>query len=75
MARCQINTNICKGCALCVDFCSRDCLEMSEELNVLGYHSPRLVNPNRCTGCGMCADMCPETAIQVYRAKKKPRKK
>lgn len=67
----QFEKNRCKGCELCVNFCARGCLEMSEDLNAIGYRYARLVNLEKCTGCGLCADMCPESSIRVFRTVKK----
>jgi 2-oxoglutarate ferredoxin oxidoreductase subunit delta len=67
----QFNKDRCKGCELCVNFCSRECLGMSKELNAIGYRYAKMVDPEKCNGCGLCADMCPETAMRVYRKCKK----
>ena len=48
----------CKGCAICVDVCPPDCLEMSGPV-------PRLVDSDACTSCGMCEYLCPDFAIVV----------
>jgi 2-oxoglutarate ferredoxin oxidoreductase subunit delta len=67
----QFQKDRCKGCELCVGFCARGCLGMSDELNAIGYRYAKLVNPEKCTGCGLCADMCPDTVIRVFRKTKK----
>lgn len=67
MEKWRIEEDRCKGCGLCVDFCPKDCLEMSKGLNRIGYHPVVLVKPDDCTSCAMCAQMCPETAIRIYR--------
>ena len=33
----QIDRERCKGCALCIEFCPKDCICLSEELNLKGY--------------------------------------
>lgn len=48
----------CKGCAICVDVCPKDCLEMQGPL-------PRLTDARLCTSCGMCEYLCPDFAIHV----------
>lgn len=53
----------CKGCGFCVEYCPRDVLELSDEFNIKGYHSPRVKDPDRCINCGLCEMLCPEFAI------------
>lgn len=57
----------CKGCALCVDACPVNVLELSDELNSHGYH-PSTYKGEGCTGCGVCFYVCPEPGgIKVYK--------
>jgi 2-oxoglutarate ferredoxin oxidoreductase subunit delta len=67
MDLCQIDEAVCKGCALCVKFCPREALAMSETRNAAGYNPAILAHPELCIGCALCAEMCPETGIRVYR--------
>ncbi|MCK4660674.1 MAG: ferredoxin family protein [Phycisphaerae bacterium] len=67
MEKWRLIVDRCKGCGLCVEFCPKDCLAMSESLNRIGYHPVVLLKPDECTSCAMCAQMCPETAISIYR--------
>ncbi len=67
MDLCQFETDRCKGCELCLEYCPKQCLALHEELNAIGYHPAYLAKPDECIGCAMCADMCPETVITVYR--------
>jgi len=55
----------CKGCELCVHYCPRDVLEVSEEMNEKGYHPPRAVHPERCVACRLCELLCPEFCIYI----------
>ena len=61
----QIDRERCKGCALCIDFCAKDCISLSEELNVKGYFIVVFDGDKECTACRNCALMCPEVAIEV----------
>ena len=57
----------CKGCALCVESCPPECLELLPGLNAYGVH-PAHYTGEDCTGCGICFYCCPEPgAITVYR--------
>jgi 2-oxoglutarate ferredoxin oxidoreductase subunit delta len=55
----------CKGCGLCVRYCPRDVLELSDEMNEKGYHLPRAVQPEQCVACGLCELLCPEFCIYI----------
>ena len=59
----------CKGCGLCVAFCPKEVLEMSEErkTNEKGYRFVRVVKEENCTGCANCAVICPDTLIEIYK--------
>ena len=61
----QVLVERCKGCGWCVEFCPRDVLEVSDEINSKGYHPPRAVRPEACVSCGLCELLCPEFAIYV----------
>ncbi len=55
----------CKGCRFCIDFCPKDVLEESRDMNSKGYHYP-VVAPGKedaCVHCGFCTLICPEFAI------------
>ncbi len=59
----------CKGCELCVEFCSQKVLRIGARFNSRGYHFPELHcgDGRKCTGCAMCARVCPDVVIEVYR--------
>ncbi len=61
-----IQTERCKGCAFCVEFCPADALRLSEHYNVKGYRAPELKSDEICTGCGLCGLYCPDFAIHGY---------
>ncbi len=67
MPRVVIDAEICKGCVLCVEFCPRDALEMSDATNSRGHHPAVLRDDEKCTGCAVCALVCPGVCIEVYR--------
>jgi len=53
----------CKGCGFCIEFCPKDVLEESNEINARGVHPPRVIDPDRCALCGFCSAVCPDFAI------------
>ncbi|MGB9587134.1 MAG: indolepyruvate ferredoxin oxidoreductase subunit alpha [Armatimonadota bacterium] len=67
MGRIAINQERCKGCGICVHFCPKSSISMSERLNSRGYHPCVFDDSGVCTGCGVCAIMCPDVAIEVYK--------
>lgn len=57
----------CKGCGRCIEICPVKVLEMSSEINKLGYH-PASYKGSGCTGCTLCFYTCPEPgAVEVYK--------
>lgn len=62
-----ISGELCKGCELCVTFCPRGVIKISDKLNAAGYTPAMFIDDGRCTGCAVCAVVCPEVAIEVYR--------
>ncbi len=62
-----ISSEGCKGCELCITFCPKGVIKLSEKLNAAGYPSAVFIDSGQCTGCAICALVCPEVAIEVYR--------
>lgn len=67
MGKIVINTERCKGCGLCVQFCPKKEIEFSKEFNQKGFHPCVFRDTGECTGCAICAIMCPDVAIEVYK--------
>jgi len=63
----KINSERCKGCGYCIQFCPLNLIHFSPDLNRKGYYPAIFDDNNKCTGCGICALVCPDTAITVYR--------
>ncbi len=57
--RIEIDNSMCKGCAICVDFCPTDALKME------GLYAA-ILDLDKCTGCQLCDLRCPDFAIQVF---------
>lgn len=55
----------CKGCEVCIHFCPRDVLSISDERNAKGYRIPEVAEDKaeQCVHCGFCTLVCPEFAI------------
>ena len=68
MAKLTFQTNICKGCGLCVYACPKGLIQIAEDkLNQRGFHPAELSDAEACVGCASCAMMCPDCAIKVER--------
>ncbi len=65
----SVITARCKGCGYCENFCPRQVLTLSEEINTKGYHYPKVTRADSCVACGLCQIMCPEFAIYVTERK------
>jgi len=55
----------CKGCEVCIHFCPREVLSISDERNAKGYRIPKVSNGEveECVNCEFCTLVCPEFAI------------
>ncbi|MBN2512574.1 MAG: 4Fe-4S binding protein [Sedimentisphaerales bacterium] len=64
-SRIQFNIERCKGCGLCVLYCPKGLLRMSEELNSQGNSYVEIIDPAACNACGICFRMCPDIVIEI----------
>jgi 2-oxoglutarate ferredoxin oxidoreductase subunit delta len=60
-----IDDRYCKGCGICVHFCPKHVLKISESVNARGYYMPCAVAAGECSGCGQCVLYCPDFAIFI----------
>lgn len=66
MAHCYlIETDLCKGCGLCVVVCPKNVLEISGQVNAKGYFAAYQARPEDCIKCALCCSMCPDVAITI----------
>ena len=66
MAKLTFNTDLCKGCGLCVDTCPKKCLAIAaDRINKKGYSPAYMAQPEKCVACALCATMCPDCIITV----------
>ncbi len=60
--------DLCKGCALCVEFCPKECIRISKDkFTKSGALLPEFVNEEECVACKFCGNLCPDFAIEVYK--------
>ena len=66
MAKLTFQTDLCKGCGLCVSACPKGLLVIDTgKINKKGYSPAVLTDPEKCIGCAFCATMCPDCIITV----------
>ncbi len=58
-ARITIDRRWCKKCAICVEFCPTDVLELDKK------GRPRIADEEKCTECSLCELRCPDLAIEI----------
>jgi len=61
----RVDTNLCKGCSLCIVSCPKDVLEQAKETSVRGYTPSVAIRPEDCNYCHLCERVCPDLAISV----------
>ena len=60
-----IDQERCKGCGLCVIVCPKNVLELSEEVNAMGYFPAVQARPEKCIFYTTCCLICPDVAITI----------
>ena len=66
MANVTFNTDLCKGCGLCVNACPKKILAIDTgSINQKGYSPAVMKDAEKCIGCAFCATMCPDCIITV----------
>ena len=62
----RVDKELCKGCMLCIEFCPKGVLDLSDELNKKGspYSYPKKMD--KCIGCRACTLVCPDTCIELF---------
>ena len=71
MIKLTFDTDLCKGCGLCVSACPKGVLAIAKDkINKKGHHPAQAIAPEKCIGCASCAIMCPDCVITVEREEK-----
>lgn len=66
MPKVTFNTDLCKGCGLCVNACPKHILAIDpSQINKKGYSPAMMTDQEKCIGCAFCATMCPDCIITV----------
>ena len=62
----RIDTQMCKSCGYCIEYCPKDGIQLASAYNDKGYYPAEPVK-GKCSGCAICAVVCPEAIIEVWR--------
>ena len=65
--RIEIDQEVCKGCEMCIFFCTKKTTCLSGSLNAAGYIPAAFSAGGEWKGGARGAVVCPEAAIEVYR--------
>jgi len=60
-----IDARVCKGCGLCIFYCPKEVLKLSDKRNEKGYSVAEVHDPDNCVGCKLCEISCPDLAMYV----------
>jgi 2-oxoglutarate ferredoxin oxidoreductase subunit delta len=66
----HIDAEVCKGCGLCVYYCPKEVLRLSDRINVRGYAVAEVFQYENCIHCHLCEYGCPDLAIFVENPEK-----
>ena len=66
MPKVTFDTDMCKGCGLCVSACPKHILVIArDKINKKGHSPAEMTYQSQCIGCAFCATMCPDCVITV----------
>ncbi len=66
MPKVTFNTDLCKGCGLCVGACPRKIIVLAKDvINKKGHNPAMITDQEKCIACAFCATMCPDCVITV----------
>lgn len=58
----SVDSEICRGCGICLPRCPMDALQMQPDLSP---RSVAVLTARRCVGCGLCISSCPAGALSL----------
>ena len=64
LSKAYVDPERCKSCGLCIAYCPKKALEMTDEINSHGYKHVRVLE-DVCIGCGTCNTVCPDGVFTI----------
>ena len=61
----KIDSELCKGCDICIELCPKHVYVKSSKENKKGVYLPFPENEKECNECHLCELLCPDQAITV----------
>lgn len=61
-----VDSDLCKGCYICIEVCPYKVLDISDTRNRRGILLPTAKNIENCISCKLCEVFCPDFAIEVH---------
>lgn len=58
------DTDRCKGCGLCINFCPKQAITQSAHANAKGYNYVE-IDDEKCIRCGACYRVCPDYVFEI----------
>ena len=66
MSKVSFETDLCKGCGLCVSVCPKKIIVLAKDkINKKGHSPAEITDQEKCIACAFCATMCPDSVIKV----------
>jgi 2-oxoglutarate ferredoxin oxidoreductase subunit delta len=60
-----IDSEKCKSCGLCIEFCRKKALGKTKKVNTYGFYPVDEITLGVCNACGTCYLVCPDYAIKI----------
>ena len=64
MSKAYVESGRCKACELCMSYCPKKAISMTNHLNAAGYKYVA-VDEEKCIGCGICYTVCPDMVFTI----------
>jgi 2-oxoglutarate ferredoxin oxidoreductase subunit delta len=59
------DARFCTGCGICVRYCPKKILKISDRMNNRGYFMAEITDQEECDNCRTCELYCPDFAVFI----------